>query len=343
VPFTVEVHDRLAELDRGEWNAVVAAAGAAVFYDYDVLAAYEAAPLEPDGGRAYLAVRDGSGRLAGVLPTYVQDPMNTFFHLPEGDPTAGLGGTRGLLTHFWHCYDSSLPLLPGIEEPERREVFTAVCAALGRVARERGACGYGFLDLAASRPEAAWLADLGFPVRPLADRFVLDLGDRRTMDDYMPLARPGQRQELRRQRRLADAEGLTLAVREGPDADLDAVVTLCRQTAARYGGEAYYPAETFGPFLRQAGPTLRVITVHAGDTLVGTGVCFRHLDRFHAWAAGMRYDLCRASPYTLVFHETVRYALESGASRVEGGRGNGRFKMRMGFVPVPLVTALRRV
>jgi len=339
----VEVHDRLAALDRGEWNGVVAASGASVFYDYDLLAAYEAHPLEPDLARAYLALRDGGGRLVGVLPAYVQDPMNAFFHLPEGDPTRDLGGTRGVVTHFWHCYDSGLPLRPELAPDEKREALAAVAAGLADVARRHGACGCGFLDVDARRPEVAGLAELGFTVRPLADRFVLDLTPFATMDDYLAGHHASRRRDLKRQRRRAEEEGLAITVREPPVAGLDEVVALCRGTAARYGGAAYYPEETFGAFLADCGDTLRVIAVEAAGTLVGTAACFLHGGTFHAWAGGMRYDLSHASPYTLVFHEILRYAIESGAHTLEGGRANARFKERLGLRPLPLVTAMRRV
>lgn len=342
--FEIDVHDSISALDREEWNRVVRESDATVFYDFDILAAYEAAPLEPDSAHAYLTVRQkGSGKLVGVLPAYVQDPMNAFFHLPEGDPTAELGGTRGLVTHFWHCYDSSLPLSPEVEGEDRRQALVEVCGVLAGVARDHGACGYGFLDMAASRPEAAWLAELGFNVRPLTERFVLDLTGVSTLEDHLKSLSMNQRRELRRQPQWAAAEGVTVETRLPPLTEIEEIVAICRRTAARYKGEDYYPEEPFRTFLRQAGDTVRAVMIHAQGTLVGTGVCFLHNDRFHAWAGGMRYDLCRASPYVLVFREILRYAIEIGVRRVEGGRANARFKQRLGFSPVPLVTALRRV
>jgi predicted N-acyltransferase len=343
----VDVCESIAEVDREAWNGLVEAAGAPVFYDHDFLAAYERARLEPEIASSYLLVREKvSGELVAAAPVYVFDPVDPFDNLPHTDPAFDLRERRGSVTHIWHCYDTC------VLSAARPEALAALCSAMHSFARHRGAEFYGFINVDASRWEAGLLRQAGFEPRFLCDRFVLDLSACRTMDDYLRALRQEKRHELTRQVRRAAEAGVEVRWLEPPFAEsdesdesdeIDEIVALCRATAGRYGGESYYPAESFGRFLRGAGPTLRLLAVRFGPTLVGAIVCFLHGGRLHTWAGGARYDLTRVSPYYVGFYEAIRFAIAHRVARLEGGRANERFKLRYGLRPIPLLAALKPV
>jgi len=339
VDLRVDILESIAEVDREAWNGLVDTAGAPVFYDHDFLAACEAAPLEPEVARAYLAVRDASsGDLLAAIPAYLYDPMDPYGDFSDELPGFPMRASRGVVSHLWHCYDTRVPAASS-----RIEVLAALCTALQDLARRWGAACFGFLNVDASRPEADLLPRLGFESRFLCDRFVLDLSACRTIDDYLRALRGDKRHEMTRQvRRAADA-GIEVSWQEPSLSDIEEMVSLCRATAGRYGGESYYPAATFGRFLRRAGPTRRLLAVRSGPVLLGAIVCFLHGGRLHTWAGGARYDLTpRISPYYVGFYEAVRFAIAERVDRLEGGRGNPRFKRRYGLRPLPLLALLKR-
>nr|WP_276519526.1 GNAT family N-acetyltransferase [Bradyrhizobium elkanii] len=185
------------------------------------------------------------------------------------------------------------------------------------------------------------MAQCGLPPRYTNDRFIMDVGHFGGFEDYVATLHPDIRRELRRQQRLFAASGATIAVETPPFDDLDEVVALCRRTAARYAGEFYYPALPTRRLLERLGPGLRLVSVRVGSVRIGVLVCFFEPPRFHIWAAGMRYDLARFSPYAMSMSEAIRYAIASGMIRVEGGRGNARIKLKQGFSPLKLYACIR--
>ena len=102
--FVVEVRYRCADIDPAEWDGVVAAAGAPVFYSHAYLAAYERDPLGRIEGFAYLLVRRRrGGSVVAVAPLYYQQYPDPLGCLYAAYPEAA--GSPALLTHVWHCYE----------------------------------------------------------------------------------------------------------------------------------------------------------------------------------------------------------------------------------------------
>lgn len=60
------IYSSIELIDRGEWMTVIDAAGAAAFYDYTFLRAYERAPLQETDAFFYLVFCDPA---VAVLPT----------------------------------------------------------------------------------------------------------------------------------------------------------------------------------------------------------------------------------------------------------------------------------
>lgn len=324
--FVVEVRYRCADIDPAEWDGVVAAAGAPVFYAHTYLAAYERDPLGRIDGFAYLVVRrrrDGSA--VAAVPLYYQQDPDPLGCLYAAYPEAA--GAPALLSHVWHCYDGQLASVVG-----PAPVLPAVLAGMREVGSQFGAPWCGLVNVDRGGLTARALRAAGQPLRHLVDRFVTDLDGLADLDSY--LARLGERARanLRRNARRAAEAGVLARVRPVGDVDLDEITALCARTAARFGNTGFYPAGRFARFVTALVSSVQVIEVRQETRLVAAGVCLTDSERFHTWTCGVDYAVDGGfSPYAVLFAESVALALRLRLPILEGGRSNAGFKERHGL------------
>lgn len=338
VTLTIEVVDTLDRIDRRSYEAFHAASGAPAFYDWRMLVAAERSPLLPAERVFYLCALEGR-ELIGFLPTYLQrlavvDPLGL---LAKTADVHDAGGERGLFSHMMHCWDTTIPCIDASGDVRERLMIR-----MRDLGIQAGASYVGLLNVGAD----AWLpgmAEYGFAVRPMVDRYVLDLG---RFDDFEHLVRElptDGRHEMNRQLRKFAASGATARVLAPPYDDvLDRQCRLCFETTARKGTPHYFPAEPLATFVRHCGDLARLIVVESEGRLIGGAICYQQGGTFHVWSAGVTYDQSEFSPYTIFFAAAYRHAFENGLRWVEGGRLNQKIKERLGLAPVPLYSALAR-
>jgi CelD/BcsL family acetyltransferase involved in cellulose biosynthesis len=323
--LVVEVHDTPSGAVRSGWDELVRASAAPVFYRSRYLSAYHDHPLADIDRFGYLMVRESGGRPLAALPVarYARpDPVGA---LRAVDPA--IASRPALLSHVWHCYDSQV-----VGAVRRADVVAAVLHAMRTLAVRWGAAWFGLVNVARDGPTAAALSAAGLPGRHLVDRFVADLTGLADFDGYLRRLRPRARANLVRNRRRADEAGLTCATLPVDEADLDEIARLCARTAARFGNVGFYPPATFARFVTALGDCAHVLEVRHAGRLVAVGVCLTDEHRFHTWTCGVDYDVPgRASPYTLLFAESVALALRLRRPVLEGGRSNGVYKERHGL------------
>lgn len=330
--LAVDVLHSIREAGQEEWDGVVEASDAPVFYRYGFLLSYERWPLQNLDLLMYLIVRE-DGRAIATLPLHLQtkpDPLSALERvLGEPEP-------RALLTHVLHCYDTRLPALRLNEE-----IIDTVSETLAGLAGELKAGWFGFLNVDASAELFQLLRSSGFATTAMDSRYQLNLVG--TTLDALLASRPRKfRGELLRNGRRAREAGTEVAVNHPPLRDLDRVVELFRLTASKHETAAYYPPDKLADFLHGIGDAVRLISLKLDETLLAAAACFQDRRKFHMWAGGVRYDLTAFSPYYVLFHEIMKTAYDSGSEIAEGGRGNARFKERFGMNPVPLFACIRR-
>lgn len=326
----LDVLRSVAEVDPVDWDGLVAAAGAPAFYHHAFLAALEQLPLHAVEERAYVVGRAPDGALRCGIPAYVVqgvDPMRVLAdHAPEcvGEPV--------LLSHVWHCYDGTPPVLDG-----DADAWGEIVAAVERLSREVGAARFCFANVEEDSEAARGLADAGIPDVEIDRRFVLDLAPFADYEAYLASLSKGARSNLRRYQRIADEAGAELRTLLPEAADLDAFVALARGNARKYGNEAYYDEERFPRFVRLLGETARVMEVRHAGRLIGGGIMLIDASHVHWWSVGYAEGAVdRLSPAYLVFSEIVRTAFAQELRWVECGRRNETFKLRHGLTPRPL-------
>jgi hypothetical protein len=331
-PLTVEVHAHPDAAVEAGWATALAAGDdpAPVFHHGAYLRAYHAAPLADIARFGYLIARDGDGRPVTAVPVALLRDPDPLGQLPVTGPA--------LFSHVWHCYDARLA---GVATPE---TATAVLAAMHRLARDWGARWYGFVNVARGSPTAAALTGAGWSGAHLVDRFTADLDGLAGLPDYLARIPIRGRANLVRTARRAAEHGLVTTVGPPGDADLDEIAALCAATSARFVGGAFYPPETFARFVTTLGAEAHVLRIRQRGRLVAVGVCLTDSARFHTWTCGVDYTVeGNASPYPVLFAESMALALRLGRRIFEGGRGNATFKLRHGLTPRPLDAYVRPV
>ncbi|HEY3553164.1 MAG TPA: GNAT family N-acetyltransferase, partial [Solirubrobacterales bacterium] len=173
------------------------------------------------------------------------------------------------------------------------------------------------------------LEELGMRGRFADERYVLDLTPFSSFDDYVTSLSRRIRQDTRRYRRRAEEAGVEVFWKKPAEADLDSVLEVVHLTAGRYGVQSFYRPGPFQEFVRLLGESALIVELRLDERLIGAGVCMLDSSRFHQWTFGVDYDAGeRFSPYGIVFEQTFRAALASGAKILEGGRRNGLYKSR---------------
>jgi hypothetical protein len=324
--LAVEVCDDPRAGPLAGWDELVRASGAPVFYRSDYLAAYHDSPLADLEQVRYLVVRDPAGDLPlAVVPIAVHrrsDPLGVLRRIHPG-----IEHEPVLLSHVWHCYDTKL-----IGSVERGDVVAAILAAMGDLASSWQVRWFGFVNVERGSATASALSAAGMPGAHMIDRFSTDLTGLTDLDGYLRRLGPRARANLTRSARRAAETGITTTVVGPADADLAEIAELCGRTAARFGNAGFYPAQTFASFVTALGPLVHIVQIRQHCRLVAVGVCLTDERRFHTWTCGVDYDVSgNASPYALLFAESVAQAIRLGLPVLEGGRSNEQFKQRHGL------------
>jgi predicted N-acyltransferase len=323
--FVIDVADRVA--DQTEWDEVVQASAAPLFYRSDVLAAYHRYPLRETRSVHYLTARSTGGGLAAVLPAYVLPASDPLGVLPSMLPAFRLGQRPLLLSHVWHWYDTDLPA--------RRltaQLVEAVCARLRLLAQEQGCQAFGFINVPEGGALAGLLDGTILARRRVDARYTLDLRRFDSADDYLAVLRRRVRQEVKRHLRRAEQAGAQVSV-AAPDAgDMAVVARLCQATASKHGNHGWYDPARLAAFVASVGCHTRLVAVRLDGAVVAASISFVDGRRFHNWAAGsVPLRELPFSPYIVLLYETVRAALSEGCTLLEGGRRNDSWKERLGL------------
>jgi hypothetical protein len=333
----IDVYDDPRAAAAAGWDGLVQAHQAPVFYRCEYLTAYYDSPLGFIDKFAYIVLHgSGGGQPVAVLPVALYTRPDPIGGLRLLHP--GIEREPALLSHVWHCYDTRLV---GPTEDDR--VMSAMLSAMGSLAASWRASWYGLINVERDTPTAAALAAAGWAGRHLVDRFSADLTGVRDLDGYLARLGPRARANLRRNARRAADAGYTVATVAVADADLAEIARLCDRTATRFANSGFYPVDTFARFVAALGPSVHILEIRQSGRLVAVGVCLTDEQRFHTWTCGVDYEVAgNASPYAVLFAESVALGLRLGRRTLEGGRSNETFKRRHGLAARPLDAYVRR-
>ena len=160
-------------------------------------------------------------------------------------------------------------------------------------------------------------------------------------DDYLASLPKRDRQEIRRARRRAEEQDLTLS--HGPIAPSAAsLYPLLEEVSGRHNAVPPFTPEIFGALSGEMSEDTLLFAAFIGGAPAGFVVCVRTAESLTAILVGLHYDLARpACVYTVLLDEMVRWSLSNGIHHIHAGLGNEDQKRRHGFTPRPRWTCLR--
>lgn len=334
MPVEISLVRRMAEIDRGEWDALVGAGGSP-FLEWDWLDALEQSGcVTAHTGWAphHLTVRE-NGRLIAAAPMYLKGHSQgefVFDHTwAEAAERAGLRYYPKLLV--------GVPLTPAtgrriLTHPERpRAALLGVAAGALRdlcVANQLSSVHVNFC----AGDEIAPLQGAGFLHRQGVQYHWHNPGYV-TFDDYLARMRSKRRTEVRRELRLVAEQGITVAPLEGEAIDDDLFEPMFRLYLSTieklYWGRQYLNAELFQELRRRWKRNLCFVAARRGDELVAGAINVQKDGVLYGRYWGCFQEV-RHLHFAVCYYAGIAHCIARGIRRFEPGAG-GEYKHWRGF------------
>jgi len=337
--LTLTLHPRIADIPASDWNAC--AGDDNPFVSHAFLSAVE------DSGSAgartgwlpqHAALRDGAGQLVAAAPMYAKSHSYGEYVFDHGWANAyeQAGGS------YYPKLQVAIPFspVPGSRllcRPHSGVTPEALGAALAQ------ACGELKLSSvhATFCTEAEWeaLGQAGWLQR-IGQQFHWENAGYDTFDDFLGALNSRKRKVLRRERRDANAAGLTFRALTGSEImpqHWDAFYRFYQSTVDRKWGSAYLTRRFFPMLSERLGDRVVLMMAFDGATpvagalnLVGRDALYgRNWGGRGAWPF-LHFELC--------YYRAIDYAIEHGLARVEAG-AQGEHKIQRGYLPRPTYSA----
>jgi hypothetical protein len=338
----VEVHRRIAEIDRREWDACALSGAANPFVAYDFLDCLEQSgcAVERTGwAPQHLTVRDASGSLAAVMPLYAKGHSQGEYVFDHGWAEAyeRAGG------RYYPKLVSASPFSP-VTGP-RLIVRPDVDADAGRRQLLGGALTLterlGVSGLGVNFPtDAEWrfLGEAGMLLRCNQQYHWRNAGYA-NFEDFLGALSSGRRKTIRRERREAQAE-VQIACLTGADITedhWDAFFAFYMDTGSRKWGQPYLNRRFFSLLgERMADRVLLVMAARGGRWIAGA------LNLIGGDALyGRNWGCLEDAPFLhfeLCYYQAIEYAIAAGLQWVEAG-AQGQHKITRGYLPRSVYSA----
>ncbi len=343
--FRARVVDRIADVDAGLWDACAGGSGEPYnpFMDHRfLLALEESGSASPKTGwaPAHIVLETGDGEIAGLAPCYLKSHSQGeyVFDHAFADAYERAGGSYypklQVAVPFTPATGPRLLVRPG---HDREETTAALASALRGLMRQTGASSIHVTF--ASEAEQRLLAASGFEER-IDRQFHWRNEGYGSYDDFLAALASRKRKQLKRERRDALANGISIRHVTGAEiseADWDAFFAFYMDTGARKWGRPYLNRRFFS--LIGAAMPERILLVFAerdGRPIAGA-LNFIGGDALYGryWGAIEEHPFLH---FEVCYHQAIDAAIARGLSRVEAG-AQGEHKLARGYRPVTTYSA----
>mgnify|MGYP005810899863 FL=1 len=337
--LTLTLHSAISEIDAGAWDSCAGPDNP--FVSHAFLSALE------DSGSAnartgwlpqHAALRTEDGRLVAVIPIYAKSHSYGEYVFDHGWANAleRAGGS------YYPKLQVAVPFspVPGprlLRRPDSGVPIAALADALQQVCQAHGLSSVHVTFC--TEEEWQGLGDAGWLQR-LGMQFHWENRGYKSFDDFLGDLSSRKRKVLRRERREANAAGLTfhsLCGAEITEAHWDAFYRFYQSTVDRKWGSAYLTRRFFSLLGERLGS--RVVLMYAENAgkpvagalnLAGTEALFgRNWGCRGDWPF-LHFELC--------YYRAIDWAIGHGLQRVEAG-AQGRHKIQRGYLPKPTYSA----
>lgn len=341
--FTMRVASSIAEIDRESWNACASRRESGrrrynPFIAWDFLRCLEesGSACAETGWLPQHLVLERDDAVCAVAPCYLKSHSYGEYVFDHGwaDAFEAAGG------HYYPKLQVSVPFTPvsgprfmvgdGLEVEVGRTMLASGLAELC-LRRDASSAHVTFME----KDEWRQLASHGFLQRK--DQQFHWLNDNyRSFDDFLAALASRKRKAIRRERREAADNDLSIERLTGSDIATrhwDALYRFYKDTGSRKWGRPYLNRRFFDLLgERMAGDVLLVLAQHNGRYVAGA------LNLIGSEALYGRYWGCiETHPFLhfeICYHQAIEFAIERGLDRVEAG-AQGAHKLARGYVPVP--------
>ncbi len=326
----------IAEVEAGEWNALVASAAQPFLRHEFLLSLEESGCTTPRTGWTpeHLIVRDGAGRLTGAVPLYRKSHS-------RGEFVFDFSWANAYAQHGIKYYPkllSAVPFTPvsgprllvdtSVDAPAMR---AALIRAVGEHLRAERLSSWHVLF--PTDPELSALTQGGLIARRDCQFHWSNRGYA-SFDAFLATFTAEKRKKAKRERRRVAEAGIVFDTRSGSDMDdalWDTVYEFYADTFYRHGHEPYLNLEFFKLIGARMPERLMLKIARQGATPIALAIFFVGDDALYGryWGAGGNYHSLH---FETCYYQGIEYCIEKGLSRFEPGT-QGEHKVPRGFVP----------
>lgn len=332
--WSIKLHDGIHSLGQTAWDACAGADNP--FVSFAFLSA-----LEDSGSVSrrtgwlpqHVALHTPDGQLAAVCPAYLKSHSWGEYVFDQGWARAfeAAGGS------YYPKLQVAVPFTPApgprllLHPAAPPETASVLADAL------RQLCGDLQLSSAhvtfCTEQDSALLAQRGWLPR-LGVQYHWHNQGYQTFDDFLASLSSRKRKVLKRERRDANAAGLTFETLRGPDitrADWDAFYRFYENTIDRKWGSAYLTPSFFPLLSDRLGNKVVLMVARKEDQPVAAALNLLGADTLYGRNWGcvgdwpfLHFELC--------YYRAIDFAISHGLKRVEAG-AQGEHKIQRGYVP----------
>jgi predicted N-acyltransferase len=356
---TVRVASSIAEIGRDAWDAVAnpgwpsdrpleaGCAGSSPAYNpflsFDFLDSLErsgSATARTGWAPYHLVLEEGSGQAAGVMPLYLKNHSMGEYVFDHGwaDAYQRAGG------RYYPKLQGSVPFTPATgrrlltaEGPEANELKSALANAATELARRERFSSVHITFM----PKEEWdlCAELGYLKRTDQQFHFINEGYR-DFDDFLDGLVSRKRKALKRERRDAVANGLTIDLLTGSDiteAAWDAFFAFYMDTGGRKWGRPYLNRRFFAMIGERMPDQMLLVLARNGSRYVAGALNFIGSDTLYGryWGSIEYHPFLH---FELCYYQAIDWAIAHGLKRVEAG-AQGEHKLARGYAPTPTYSA----
>jgi predicted N-acyltransferase len=337
--LTLSLHPRIADIPAAEWDSC--AGDGNPFVSHAFLSAVE------DSGSAgartgwlpqHAALRNAAGELIAAAPMYAKSHSYGEYVFDHGWANAfeQAGGS------YYPKLQVAVPFSPvpgprllcrphsGIAPQAMAAALVQACDQLKLSSVHATFCSEADWE---ALGQAGWLQRIG-------QQFHWENAGYTNFDDFLGALSSRKRKVLRRERRDANAAGLTFQALTGAEIEprhWDAFYRFYQSTVDRKWGSAYLTRRFFPMLSEYLGERVVLIMAFNGDTPVAGALNMVGSDALYGRNWGCRGDWPFLH-FELCYYRAIDYAIEHGLSRVEAG-AQGEHKIQRGYLPRPTYSA----
>ena len=313
------------------------------FISYDFLHALEASGCV--GGRSgwtalHVAAARPNGRLAGVMPAYGKTHSQGEYVFDWGwaDAYERAGG------RYYPKLQISIPFTPATGRRfliRPGEDHNAVAAALvaGAMATLKSIGGSSIHTTFIGHNDWQWLGAQGFLQRTDQQFHWVNQGYR-SFDDFLAALASRKRKTIKRERRDALADGITIERLKGPGITreaLDAFYSFYTDTGSRKWGRPYLNRKFYSLIGESMAEHVLLVMARRSGRYIAGAINFIGSDTLY----GRNWGCIEDHPFLhfeVCYHQAIEFAIEQGLARVEAG-AQGEHKLARGYRPVTTYSA----